>query len=206
MNRRARAWLAVLLGLAACHEVTTNLVNDTEAPSTARDAAAALDATQASDSHVAARCVDHVCACDDGADDDDDGLIDRLDPECTGERDDDEETFAIGAPMGSDDCRDCYWDDNAGGGDDDCRYPTACLQGLAPNGKGNCSSCEVSATCIETCRAQTPSGCDCFGCCVVEDAGGDSHSVLLSDTCSHAKLDDELACPRCVQNADCLTP
>src|SRR5688572_6561790 len=36
------------------------------------------------------------CVCDNGLDDDEDGLIDGLDPECTGPFDNDEGTFATG--------------------------------------------------------------------------------------------------------------
>ena len=115
--------------------------------------------------HVAppALCGGRPCQCDDGKDDDGDGLTDGFDPECTGPYDDDERTSPPGSPNKRGKCRDCFWDDNAGGGDDDCSYAAACLQGQAASA-GSCS-CDVTDTCIDTCLDRTPNGCDCFGCC-----------------------------------------
>ncbi len=45
-----------------------------------------------------ARCGTHVCACDDGLDNDGEGLMDGVDPESTGPYDDDESSFATGIP------------------------------------------------------------------------------------------------------------
>ena len=217
---RASVVLAACMALLACTDVRRNLAQDPSIlaadggrldaavrSTKALDAAtprATLDATPSVD--PSARCGDHVCACDDGQDNDLDGLRDGLDPECTGAFDDDEASFATGLPIKQSNCRDCYWDNNNGSGDDDCRYPASCLTGAAPSGKGNCSSCTPSSTCIERCQTRTPNGCDCFGCCEVERAGGVHVSVELVDSCNLQRLDDVVACPRCVQNSACLNP
>jgi hypothetical protein len=207
--------LVVSLVLLACGERRTNLVSDhladagrappSSAGGTARDASVANDAGQ----HPPASCGGHVCACDDGKDNDGDMRIDGLDAECTGPYDDDESTFATGAPAGQNRCHDCFWDNNAGSGDDDCRYPVECLQDQSATvgkGKGNCASCTVSQRCIDTCQSRTPNGCDCFGCCEITQNDGSTLQVELTDTCSLAKLDDVAACPRCVQSPLCRNP
>jgi hypothetical protein len=213
-------WLA-LLGLvasAACSDVSTELVGparsasgppgdaadgagDAQAPSA--DAASA-DSGHDSGPHVPALCGGKPCACDDGQDQDGDALVDGFDPECTGAYDDDESSFATGLPGGSTDtCRDCFWDANAGRGDDSCGYPSACLFGEAPTVAGGCFSCEVGATCLDRCLALTPNGCDCFGCCEITRADGSRVSVALTEQCSLAVLDDAELCPRCVMHAEC---
>lgn len=166
-----------------------------------REAQAARDA--ASPPSAAPRCGKHACACDNGIDDDQDGLVDGLDPECTAAFDDDESTFATGLANKQGGCRDCFWDDNAGNGDDGCRYPSECLTGAAPNGNGNCSSCQVSQACIDNCRARTPNGCDCFGCCEVVRSGGEHVYIELAESCRLDRLDDLDSCPRCVPNSAC---
>jgi hypothetical protein len=174
-------------------------------PTTAHDAAMPAPRSDGG-AHTPTRCGNHVCQCDDGIDNDGDGLIDGLDPECTAAFDDDEASFATGLPNKDNGCRDCFWDDNSGNGDDGCRYPTECLTGTAPNGHGNCSSCEVSAQCISSCQGRTPNGCDCFGCCEVARPSGEHVFIELRDTCSIARLDDEGSCPRCVPSTSCQNP
>jgi len=151
-------------------------------------------------------CGNRACACDDGADDDGDGLVDGLDPECSGAFDDDEASFATGSMVDTKGCRDCFWDGNSGAGDDTCRYPAACLRGEEPTGGGNCRSCEVSPSCSDHCAARTPNGCDCFGCCEVSRGNGATITIEVSPQCSLAKLDDLAACPRCIQNTACRNP
>jgi hypothetical protein len=210
-----RAACALVLLLVACSEVTTSLAKDKDALK--RDDASALgaphdasvDATAlASDAATqsAVQCGDHVCACSDGRDNDGDALSDGFDPECTGPFDDDEASFATGAPVSGGRCRDCFWDNNAGPGDDDCRYPAECLQSQLATGKGACASCQVSQFCVNHCGMRTPNGCDCFGCCQVTRGDGSTKLVALNDACSLAKLDDEQACPQCVQSPSCLNP
>jgi hypothetical protein len=207
----ARVGLFGLLLLCACSDVTTSLIDERHGGSGGRaaiDSGTQADArTPGADSGNMSRppalCDDHTCQCDDGNDDDGDDLVDGFDPECTGPYDDDETSFRTGAPNSRGKCRDCFWDDNAGGGRDDCRYAAACLQGEAVS-SGNCS-CEVSAACVDTCLDRTPNGCDCFGCCDVTH-DGKVVSVLLDDSCSLDKIDDTDACPRCIQSPDCYNP
>jgi hypothetical protein len=108
--------------------------------------------------------------------------------------------------MGLGTCRDCFWDDNVGSGDDDCRYDVTCLSGQAPSGKGKCATCDVSAACIDRCLTRTPNGCDCFGCCQVTRPDGSLLLIALNETCSLANIDNTQACPRCVQSSACSNP
>jgi hypothetical protein len=204
-----RAGLCGLFLLCACSDVTTNLVDERPGAVNATDSGARRDARAPTTdsgnmSRAPALCDDHTCMCDNGKDDDDDGLTDGFDPECTGPYDDQENSFATGAPNSRGKCRDCFWDDNAGGGRDDCRYAAACLLGQAA-GPGNCS-CNVDDACLDSCLDRTPNGCDCFGCCDVTDSQGKVVSVLLEDSCSLAKIDDTDACPRCKQSPQCRNP
>jgi hypothetical protein len=141
-------------------------------------------------------------ACDNGLDDDNDGLADGFDPECTGPWDNDEGSFATGIPGDNKDPKwqDCFFDGNSGGGDDGCRYPTTCLTGdTAADDK----SCALAQNCIDYCAKLTPNGCDCFGCCTVQASDGSSVDIYTTSSCSLAQLDDEAACPRCQKSLDC---
>jgi hypothetical protein len=173
----------------------------------ARDAAVLLgDAAMSTTGDAAAsvaRCGNRPCACDDGFDNDGDGLIDGLDPECTGALDEDEATFATGKASKTKNCRDCFWDEDQGTGNDACRYPSACLRGQQPPGNGSCSSCQVTQKCLDTCKTRTPSGCDCFGCCEISRPNGVVVTIELSERCSLDKIDDTAACPRCTQSTQC---
>jgi len=203
-----------LLWLSACTESHRNLVSDPRgAPDTSpRDASAPADAnairdaritTQSDADAVGARCGTHPCSCDDGIDNDDDGLIDGLDPECTGAYDDDEASFATGLPNKLMACRDCFWDSNSGSGDDGCRYPYECLTDPAFVGKSNCPGCAVTAECTSNCQARTPNGCDCFGCCEVPAPDGGSVHIQLLEGCSLSQLADTVSCPRCEPHPEC---
>ncbi|HVY25198.1 MAG TPA: hypothetical protein VHB79_01550 [Polyangiaceae bacterium] len=140
-------------------------------------------------------------ACSDGKDNDGDGLTDGFDPECTGADDNDENSYATGIPGDNRDPKwqDCFFDGNSGAGDDGCRYNTGCLTGdLPPTDK----DCKLTAACIKFCAPLTPNGCDCFGCCTVQD-GDASVDIMLSATCSLDNVDDEKACPRCTKTDTC---
>jgi hypothetical protein len=167
------------------------------------DAAHDAAITAPIDAALAARCGNRPCACNNGLDDDHDGLIDGLDPECTGALDEDEATFATGKASKVKNCRDCFWDEDQGTGNDLCRYPSACLRGEEPASNGNCGSCEVEPSCVATCRARTPNGCDCFGCCAISRPNAVTVSIELSDRCSLDKIGDTAACPRCTQSTQC---
>ena len=147
-------------------------------------------------------CGSHLCACNNGIDDDGDGTVDGFDVECTGGIDDDESTFATGIPGDNRDPKwqDCFFDGNSGAGDDRCRYPTECLTGeLSIDDE----ACSVTQACLDNCQPRTPNGCDCFGCCAVELPGGGQVNVTLSDTCSLAKIGDPEACAPCTPNPTC---
>lgn len=148
-------------------------------------------------------CGDRPCACDNGIDDDGDGLIDGLDPECTGPYDDDEGTFATGIPGDNQDpiWQDCFFDGNSGSGDDKCRYKTGCLTGDLPEDDRDC---QVGEQCEEFCRPLTPNGCDCFGCCEVFRDDGTSTNILIGGDCSTAEIDNPDVCTQCVQAEACV--
>lgn len=186
-----------MLSWVACDAHTTNLVSDVG------------DAMVLSDVHVAAICDGIACACDNGLDDDADGLVDGFDPECTGASDNDERTFSTGTPAASADlCRGCFFGAQAQSADA-CRVHSECVFGRAPlsGAEFECAAdCEVAAVCEETCRPSTPNGCDCFGCCTVELPDLPKVNVLLGDACSLDLIADELACPRCTPNDACRNP
>jgi hypothetical protein len=141
-------------------------------------------------------------ACDNGKDDDGDGLVDGLDPECTGPMDNAEDSFATGIPGDNRDPKwqDCFFDGNSGAGDDGCRYHTDCLYGTLP---ASDPDCRLTTQCVDFCRPLTPNGCDCFGCCSVQRSDGSSVDILESASCSLAKIDDPAACPRCTKSTEC---
>ena len=141
-------------------------------------------------------------ACNNGKDDDNDGLIDGFDPECTGPFDNDEGSFATGIPGDNSDPKwqDCFFDGNSGAGDDGCRYATGCLTGELPQTHPDC---KLSAACIKYCARLTQNGCDCFGCCTVGLPDGSSLDIHEISTCSLTNIDDEKACPRCTKSTQC---
>lgn len=148
---------------------------------------------------------DSNAACNNGIDDDGDGLADGLDPECTGPFDQDEGSFATGIPGDNKDPKwqDCFFDGNSGGGDDGCRYPTSCLLG---DTAADDPDCELAQACIDYCARLTPNGCDCFGCCTVQAPDGSSVDIFTTSTCSLDTLGDEDACPRCQKSVGCDNP
>jgi hypothetical protein len=150
-------------------------------------------------------CDGSPCACSDGEDDDDDGLIDLADPECVSSWDNDENSFATGIPGDNRDeaCQDCFFDGNSGSGNDGCRLPSSCIrEGNASSGQGSCNSCEQTAQCVNFCKAYTPNGCDCFGCCSVRLADESVVNVMLGNGCSIDGNSVE-GCTTCVQNDSC---
>lgn len=147
-------------------------------------------------------CGDVACACSNGEDDDGDGLVDGLDPECTGPYDDDEATFATGIPGDNKGAakQDCFFDGNSGSGNDGCSYPTGCLTGdISPDDP----RCEVTDECIQFCRRYAPNGCDCFGCCEIYRPDGTSKNVQIGNECSTDRLDDETVCSPCTKSILC---
>jgi len=209
---RGATLVAMLALLASCGEVHTELVPASLGSSAPTDASMAMQ-----DAGTHAMCGRKVCKCDDGEDNDHDELIDGLDPECTARFDDNEETFATGGPKAAiNPCLDCFWDDNDDPMDDGCAYPEACrtegpdtMPMPMPGpmaGLMMCRTCEVTPRCIDACRAHTPNGCDCFGCCEVTGQDGTLAHVVLGDECSLAHVDDARKCPVCVPNPACANP
>ncbi len=167
-------------------------------------------------------------ACGDCVNNDDgDELIDAADPECLGPCDDDEAELMSGMqPGGVASCNaDCYFDLNAGSGDDGCRWRLDCdplsveANDYAPTGRPMCGFSETrdcslpdnqASACQESCRPLTPNGCDCFGCC--EIPAHSAHFVWLgSDSLSSGDCDPELldgpdSCPRCTPVDVCDNP
>ncbi len=141
-------------------------------------------------------------ACSDGKDNDGDGLIDGFDPECTGEADNDEGSFATGMPGDNRDPKwqDCFFDGNSGAGDDGCRYATGCLTGDLPQTD---KDCKLTDACVKFCAQFVPNGCDCFGCCTVQLPNGSTADVQTVDTCSVDKIGDTDACPVCTKSDAC---
>jgi hypothetical protein len=155
--------------------------------------------------------------CSDGIDNDGDGLIDYLDPECVGPNDNDEGSFATGIPGDNvDACKqDCFFDGNSGMGDDHCLWQLKCdprsVSAQCPYDPAYAAQhqteCSVSASqspaCINFCRRLVPNGCDCFGCCQVPGA---PQPIRLAPTCTAAKFGDPVACPPCTQVTQCANP
>ncbi len=131
--------------------------------------------------------------------DDDDGVADGFDTECTGPADNDEGTFATGISGDNMDPKwqDCFFDGNSGAGDDGCRYHTDCLTG---DKEASDADCIVTEQCLDFCTARTPNGCDCFGCCTIRQADGTDLSVVISEQCMEENLED---CVTCTPSTQC---
>ncbi len=165
----------------------------------------------------AGACGLYVVQCTDGIDNDGDGLVDYADPECLGALDNDESSFANGIPGDNYDAcsRDCYFDDNTGMGDDNCRWMPKCdpasTYSSCPYDPTYASAhpleCSLemsqSQTCVDRCQKMTANGCDCFGCCTVP---GLDAPVRLEPSCTAADFGDPTKCPRCTQVIQCLNP
>ena len=166
---RAAGFIAVYAVIAGtgCTDAVTDLVSD-DAGADARPAEDARPASDAAPEDAGAAeggardasrpdaasdaqpvlCNNKPCACDNGSDDDEDGLGDGLDPECTGPYDDDESSFATGsAGDNRESCQDCYFDGNSGHGESHGRgspsYPGH-IQGDSASGKASSNVHRVS--------------------------------------------------------------
>ncbi len=165
---------------------------------------------------VPATCDGRQYACGNCMDDDEDGFIDSLDPDCLGACDDNEEGYDLGIPGGEvGRCdRDCYYDTNQGSGDDKCEWDAQC-DPLAPGpfcdfvpedertGAIMCPEPQVEA-CRTNCADITPNGCDCFGCCELPARSG--NFVFLGSTdaagepsCNPSTVEDPDLCHPCTQ-------
>lgn len=177
------------------------------------------------------QCEGMVKACGNCDDDDGDGLIDALDPECLGPCDNDEAGLSSGLSGNtSNTCRqDCYFDSDDGAGNDQCLWSQACDErsvapDYPPSGEARCAyvegaapmgvACEAalqtqSDTCLERCLPLVPNGCDCFGCCELPARSGNSYYIgraAGADGCQLDRLDDPAVCPPCTQVPGCKNP
>ena len=148
-------------------------------------------------------CEGKTYACGDCQDNDADGKVDLLDPECISPCDDQEDSFATGLPGDNKDpCKqDCFFDGNSG--NDACDWNLACDPmnpggDACPHDPNKVCDPMQPAECAETCGV--PNGCDCFGCCTIV-VGAVSHDVFIGDAdCSVANIE---GCQQCTKNADC---
>jgi hypothetical protein len=156
-------------------------------------------------------------------DDDADGLIDALDPECLGACDDSEESFSSGSVISANCRRDCAFDRNSGAGNDRCDRDLRCDE-LSPGESLGCESapdiiaspaCLESSTaqpaaCLDSCVPLAPNGCDCFGCCELPARSGNyvwiGAGTAPLEGCSADRLEDALACPPCTPVDGCNNP
>jgi hypothetical protein len=164
--------------------------------------------------------------CSDCIDNDGDGKIDGFDLECTGNLDNDENSFATGIPGDNKDAvnQDCFFDGNSGAGNDGCNIHVCCLLGAAtvadcPIGANqyNPMQCPppigtgtLSQKCIDNCGKLTPPGCDCFGCCTECVPGSNPlmcFDILInpatSPGCNDTNLADPNVCKRCTKSTMC---
>lgn len=159
-------------------------------------------------------CTPGSTQCTNCVDDDKDGFIDWLDPECTGPLDNDESSYATGIPGDNiDPCKqDCWFDGNSGSGNDGCLFDLRCSKATANaacpyDPSLSAKECAPPSTkCIDYCKPLTPKGCDCDGCCQVYDPTGAVHTVKLVAGCDVAHLSDPTKCPVCTQVPSCLNP
>jgi hypothetical protein len=176
-------------------------------------------------------CVNTSCRgkeyqCGNCSDDDADGLVDALDPDCLGPCDDDELGLSTGlSGTQAAACRqDCYFDGDAGPGNDKCEWSSSCdplsvPPNYPPSGEARCNygsnmgidcaglEATQPQTCLDACLPLVPNGCDCFGCCELPGGSGQYH--FLGDGrgaqgCQRETLDDPLACPPCTPVKSCL--
>lgn len=139
-------------------------------------------------------CQGHVYQCGDCIDNDGDGLVDSMDPDCLGACQNNETGFTGAIPgQNNAPCKsDCYWDQDTGSGNDSCYWNHSCdpfEQGPpaatnpeigcaydpnthvggapVPPGQNDCDYLlhNQSTACTNFCKPLTPNGCDCFGCC-----------------------------------------
>jgi hypothetical protein len=173
---------------------------------------------------VRAECQGKEYACGNCDDDDLDGKIDALDPDCLGPCDNTEESYFLGIPgQGSGSCRqECHFDRDSGAGNDGCDWSFTCdprspsvdpLCAYDPQAAIQGRTCAElagaqDAACLDYCLPLTPNGCDCFGCCELPARSG-KHVWIGSTSagagsCSRDTLSDPAACRPCTQVPSCL--
>ncbi|MFH0903008.1 MAG: hypothetical protein V2A73_20455 [Pseudomonadota bacterium] len=160
------------------------------------------------------RCVPGGPQCSDCEDNDNDGLVDGFDPQCSSAADRDEGSFSTGIPGDNQDgtWQDCFFDGNSGSGDDGCRVHTCCLVTDCPPklaGSYDSGSCTVAQQCIDFCLGAAPPCCDCFGCCTICDATG-CYTIMtnpaVAPQCTQATIANPSLCPTCDIDPNCSRP
>lgn len=172
-------------------------------------------------------CRGQVYDCGNCKDDDEDGEVDALDSGCLGPCDNDELGLSTGLSNTGAACRqDCYFDGDAGPGNDKCEWSHQCdVRSVAPDyppsGEARCAyeggtamgvDCErlsmaQDPACLDNCLPLVPNGCDCFGCCELPAGSGEYRYIGAGRGtlgCQLDKLDDAKACPPCTQVASCV--
>ncbi|MEY2934530.1 MAG: hypothetical protein RL033_5279 [Pseudomonadota bacterium] len=162
-------------------------------------------------------CAGRERACGNCLDDDRDGVVDANDPECLGPCDDSEAELFTGVSVRTNaSCRaDCFFDLNAGSGDDGCSWSLQC-DPLAPAGDvcsfdPNEPRCQMdgrrASACQASCLPLTPNGCDCFGCCELPAASGNfiwlGSESAQSAHCELASSADPSQCRPCTPVPEC---
>ncbi len=179
---------------------------------------------------VPTMCQNHLYACGNCDDDDNDGLIDSQDPDCLGPCDNTEDSYDSGISGGNEaPCKmDCYFDQDTGN-NDGCYwshacdklskapdyYPSgdsACVYDANANIPGTSKGCDdlsqaQDGMCESYCGPLTPNGCDCFGCCELP-AGSGKHVYLGSEvnkspSCTRDDVDDPTKCHPCTPVPSC---
>ena len=192
-----------------------------------------------------AACGNQVYDCGDLQDNDGDGLIDYQDPDCLGPCDNTEDSFYPDLPgMSGQNCDlDCFWDQGQGH-DENCYWdhhcdPFADTMNTTVHPQTGCGwdsamsgpvadqifppsplTCDEMfnaqpQTCIDQCLPLAPNGCDCFGCCELQNGSGvtvwlgstddatNNGSCTIEDLGTPNFLDE---CHPCVQVPGCNNP
>jgi cysteine-rich repeat protein len=157
---------------------------------------------------MAVPCGNAIYACGDAIDNDNDGFFDLDDPDCTTPCDDQEDSLQTNLPGQNLDCKqDCYWDANSGQGDDHCIWNLKC----DPENPGadigcaydsNFEQCDLNLgqACLDFCVPLVPNGCDCFGCCLIDN------EYLYLDSNPQCSMDNLDACNNCTFFDNCNNP
>lgn len=165
-----------------------------------------------------ATCGGRTYACGDCVDNDGDGSKDSRDDGCIGPCDNSEDVYDLEIPGGdTPTCiRDCYYDQNQGGGDDGCGWdercdpltPDALCPFTPPGGPVRCPATQP-AMCLDVCLPLVPNGCDCFGCCELPATSGryvflGSQDASGTHTCTPENILDDTRCHPCTPVPGCL--
>ena len=164
-------------------------------------------------------CATFLYECGDCVDNDSDGLVDSVDPDCLGPCHNNEAGFYPEIPGGGGaPCRlDCYYDANSGSGDDGCEWDArcdprepelGCMYTDPPPPSARCAADQTMA-CLDFCTPRTPNGCDCFGCCELPARGGSwvylgTENAAGVHTCTLDVVSDPVLCHACTPHPTCV--